>query len=197
MFVHWLSIVHIAASAIAFTPSDDASLTAVLPHDWLSSVFSTGPPTPVPPGAVPSLDPSEGPDPALPPEGSVLPANGFAVPGEIVIKGTPGSGAYGTTCTGGPPLSVDGVCATPAVVATRVGPANPRNRIRKRMKPPLPRGFSFRFLRANGSDHNEQSPSSYSRLCGVCRHMVLSHTSRNRDVVPNPSDWHITLFWLR
>jgi len=95
IFVHWLSIVHMAASAVAFTPSDDASLTAVLPHDWLSSVLSTGPPTPVPPGAVvPSPDPSDvAVYPAFPPDGLIPLANGFAVLGEIVIKGTPGSGA--------------------------------------------------------------------------------------------------------
>lgn len=42
--------------------------------------------------------------------------NGLAVPGVIVSIGTPGSGTYGCTCTGGPPVSTDGTCPNAPLV---------------------------------------------------------------------------------
>src|SRR5271166_4164279 len=92
MFMHWLSIVHIAPSAVAFTPSACASLTAVGPQLWPNIVLSALPPLPVvrppvvpPPTVEPSASTEPSPaDPAEPPDGSTPPANGLSVPGVTV-----------------------------------------------------------------------------------------------------------------
>jgi hypothetical protein len=81
----------------------------VFPHDVPIIVLSAS----LLPTLPPVLPPLPPPDPS-PPEPSA-PKNGFAVPGVIVMDGTPGSVTYGTTCTGGPPSSVAGTWSKVAV----------------------------------------------------------------------------------
>src|SRR5271166_5854152 len=208
MFVHWLSIVHIAPSAVAFTPSACASLTAVGPQLWPNIVLSALPPLPIPPPVVlpPTVEPSAPtePSPANPAEpaleldGSTAPANGLSVPG--------GDRDQRHTWLGERRLHLDRRPAERCRRLTLRTARHQHRQTRRAQENARSRGAPRRrTIQAHAAFPEEKaqrpvsacerrhlqtrhhSPPSQTKLRGVCRQIVVSRSSLKEITFPTPS----------